>query len=173
MLLHLSIKRQGRLFFSGSLWDNLHIYIRKGWLPPGVASEGSPPKKTYNALGDPGVAGPLPGYGASAVWPPRRQGGPGIPLPKCAVKAPPRPLRSGLGEKRRQRPRRQPWEDREAAARNHSAGGTRRGAGEGAAGRRGLRDPWLRRPGRPSRRPGGDQRRPWRPVAPTSRPIGG
>lgn len=160
----------------------MHIYLRKGWLPPGVASDGSP-RKPYNALpgpespaekglGDPGVAGPLPGHGASAGWPPRRQGWPGIPQAKCAVKAPPRPLRSGLGEKRPQRPRRQPgeWEDRGAAARKHRARRTRRGAGGGAAGRRGLRDPGLRRPSKPPRLPGRD---PGKALAPEWRPPRG
>lgn len=60
----LLIKRQGELLFSGSSWSNLYIYIRKGWLLPGVALgiQGSPnnalpgwESPEEKGLGDPGA----------------------------------------------------------------------------------------------------------------------
>lgn len=164
-------KRQGRFFFSGSLWDNLHIYIRKGWLPPGVASE-SPPKKRImhfqgqslqEALEARRRLGRLPRYqGLSRVWPPRRQGGPGIPPPKYAGEGTSRPLHLVWGKKATEAPKAAmggPSGCGVQPQRRRYPAGRRRGCcGQARAGTRGCSDPVD-----PPRGLGEIPGRPWRP----------
>lgn len=164
----LLIKRQGELLFSGSSWSNLNIYTRKGWLLPGVALgiQGSPimhfqggSHRRKRALETPARSWAASRVSGRSLMASQTPGRAWLPPPKWAVKAPPGPLRSGLGEKgTKARGQRARWEERSGCGaqppRPRSPAGRRRGR---------CREARAARPASPGGR-GGTPGRPWYPT---------